>query len=316
MMREKLNNWGKEKTPFLFLIDFEQQKPLAWPLDEVPKNVFYNFNGHTNTPFIKKHEQEQFSFIKKPISLKEYHHKFNAVQKELRLGNSFLLNLTVATPIATNLDLYTIYSNAQSKYAICVEDQFVSFSPETFVKIKAPYIYTYPMKGTIDADLPYAEQTILHDKKEAAEHATIVDLMRNDLSKIAREVTVTKYRYYEVIQARDKKIGQISSEIRGKLPEDFYNSLGDHLYSLLPAGSISGAPKIKTVELISTIEAQPRGYYTGVAFYFDGENLDSCVLIRYMDKSGSFRSGGGITAQSELNSEYQEMIDKIYVPFY
>ena len=316
MIQEKLNKWGKEKTPFLFLIDFEMQKPLAWPLDAVPDNVFYNFNGATNTPTHKPGRIEQLVFNKNPVSLNDYSLKFNAVQKQLNLGNSFLLNLTVPTPVTTNLDLHAIYLNAQSKYAICVKDQFVSFSPETFVKIKPPFIYTYPMKGTIDANLPQAEQTILNDSKEAAEHATIVDLMRNDLSKVAREVTVTRYRYYEEIQARGKKIGQVSSEIRGKLPEGFYDSLGDLLYSMLPAGSISGAPKQKTVELISAIEAQPRGYYTGVAFYFDGHSLDSCVLIRYIDDKGYFRSGGGITAQSELNSEYQEMIDKVYVPFY
>lgn len=315
MIKELLNKWGKEKIPFLFLIDFEQQKPMAWPLNQVPKNIFYNFNGKTNTLF-KKPLPTPLSFEKSPIPLNEYRKKFEAVQYELNFGNSFLLNLTCSTQVKTNLDLYTIYSNAQSKYAICVENQFVSFSPETFVKIEAPYIYTYPMKGTIDADLPNAEKSIISNKKEAAEHATIVDLMRNDLSKIAREVALIRYRYYEVLQVQGKNIGQISSEIRGKLPEDFYNTLGDLLYSLLPAGSISGAPKVKTVELIQTIENQPRGYYTGVAFYFDGVSLDSCVLIRYLDNDGNFRSGGGITAQSELHSEYQEMIDKVYVPFY
>ena len=314
-MIQKINEWGKHNIPFLLLVDFEQKKPLAWPISEVPLHVHFNFNGKTNA-HAKKPLPPAFSFDKHPISLAEYQVKFDAVKKELREGNSYLLNLTVPTKVQTDLDLLTIYSNAKSKYAICVEGEFVSFSPETFVKIDPPFIFTYPMKGTIDADLPDAERIIRNDKKEAAEHATIVDLMRNDLSRIGKEVTLTKYRYYEVLQVRGKNIGQVSSEIRARLPENFNHQLGDILFSLLPAGSISGAPKRKTLEIINTVEAQPRGYYTGVAFYFDGMSLDSCVLIRYLEQDGRFRSGGGITALSEVESEYQEMIDKVYVPIY
>lgn len=314
-MIKKINEWGKHQVPFLLLVDFEQKKPLAWRLSEVPGNIHFNFNGKTNA-LAKRPLPSSFAFDKFPISLAEYREKFDAVKRELKEGNSYLLNLTVPTPVHTDLDLLTIYANAQSKYAICVEGEFVSFSPETFVKINPPYIYTYPMKGTIDADLPDAEEIIRKDKKEAAEHATIVDLMRNDLSRIGKEVTLTKYRYYEVLRVRGKNIGQVSSEIRARLPENFTDHLGDILFSLLPAGSISGAPKKKTLEIINTVEAQPRGYYTGVAFYFDGYSLDSCVLIRYLEQNGRFRSGGGITALSEVENEYQEMINKVYVPIY
>ena len=86
-----------------------------------------------------------------------------------------------------------------SSYSKCVEYysniRFVCFSPEKFVKIKNEMIYSYPMKGTIDASLPEAEQVLMGDKKEAAEHATIVDLIRNDLSRVAEHVSVDKYRY-------------------------------------------------------------------------------------------------------------------------
>lgn len=314
-IRSKINEWGKRGVPFLFIIDFEQEKPLAWPLNKVPEHVHYNFNGKTNskrsTPL-----PQPIHFSKSPVSIDEYRGKFDAVMQGLKMGNSYLLNLTSRTPVDTNLDLLTIYSNARSKYAICIEDQFVSFSPETFIRIEGNHMYTFPMKGTIDADLPNARQKIMEDRKEAAEHATIVDLMRNDLSRVGREVTLLRFRYYEVLAVQGKNIGQVSSEIRATLPEDFSHQLGDILYSLLPAGSISGAPKQKTVELIRSIESEPRGYYTGVAFYYDGKSLDSCVLIRYLEKDGCFRSGGGITAQSRLQNEYQEMIDKVYVPFY
>ncbi|NER10381.1 aminodeoxychorismate synthase, subunit I [Muriicola jejuensis] len=315
-IQHTINDWGRRGIPFLFIIDFEQEKPLAWPLSQVPQNVLYNFNGKTNSSRIRQPLPEVPYFVKNPVSLEEYRTKFDAVIGALKQGNSYLLNLTTSTYVETNLELSTIFSNANSKYAVCIEDQFVSFSPETFVKIQGNYLYTYPMKGTINADLPEAQHRIMSDRKEEAEHATIVDLMRNDLSRVGREVTLVKYRYYEVLNVQGKKIGQVSSEIRAKLPQDFASNLGDILYSLLPAGSISGAPKQKTVELIRSIEAEPRGYYTGVAFYFDGKSLDSCVLIRFLEKNGQFRSGGGITAQSVLESEYQEMIDKVYVPFY
>ncbi|NNK34929.1 MAG: aminodeoxychorismate synthase component I [Eudoraea sp.] len=313
---EKMNAWGKEGIPFLFIIDFEQMNPLAWKLDRLPREVLYDFNGRSNTNRIDFSTSKMLGFQKYPISLEAYKQKFAAVQKELRLGNSYLLNLTVSTPVQTNTDLETVFYSSRSKYAVYLENEFVSFSPETFIKIDDGYIYTYPMKGTINADIPQAKQLILADAKEAAEHATIVDLMRNDLSKVARSVEVTKYRYYEVLRSEGKEIGQVSSEIRGKLLPEFRTSIGDLLQEMLPAGSISGAPKPKTCELIQEIEGLPRGYYTGVAGIFDGTALDSCVLIRFIDQNGMFKSGGGITAQSTLESEYQEMIDKVYVPVY
>jgi len=177
------------------------------------------------------------------------------------------------------------------------------------------------MKGTIDARLPEAKEKLLADKKETAEHNTIVDLIRNDLSRYAKKVTVTKSRYLDLIKSRDKELYQLSSEIQGTLPEDYRNNLGDILFSMLPAGSISGAPKKKTVELIKRVEEFPRGYYTGIAGIFDGENFDSCVMIRFLEEGRGkekrqlyYRSGGGMTFQSEVEKEYQEMVDKIYLP--
>jgi para-aminobenzoate synthetase component 1 len=170
------------------------------------------------------------------------------------------------------------------------------------------------MKGTIDANLPGAKNILLNDQKEIAEHATIVDLIRNDLSSVSEKVRVNKYRYYEEIKTQNGFIGQVSSEISGILPSDYANSIGDLIFKLLPAGSVSGAPKQKTKEIIFEAEKQARGYYTGIAGYFDGTNLDSCVLIRYLQADFVYKSGGGITAQSNAEMEYQEMINKIYAP--
>ena len=108
----------------------------------------------------------------------------------------------------------------------------------------------------------------------------------------------------------------MSSAIEGELPADYASKIGSILYDLLPAGSVSGAPKKKTAELIASIEGTDRGYYTGIAGYFDGVDLDSCVLIRYLGADNTYHSGGGITFQSDMASEYQEMINKVYVPVF
>jgi para-aminobenzoate synthetase component 1 len=173
------------------------------------------------------------------------------------------------------------------------------------------------MKGTIDATLPDAERKILQDEKEMAEHATIVDLLRNDLSMVATDVRVSRYRYVERINTMQQDLLQVSSEIIGRLPDKYRERLGDILFSLLPAGSICGAPKIKTLEIIRQAEGYDRGFYTGVCGYFDGENLDSAVMIRFMEQTDEglvYKSGGGITFQSELDKEYEELIQKVYVP--
>ena len=110
---------------------------------------------------------------------------------------------------------------------------------------------------------------------------------------------------------------QVSSEITGNLPSDYRNRLGEILVKLLPAGSISGAPKPKTLEIIQKAEGEKRGYYTGIFGYFDGHQLDSGVMIRFIEKAAEkyfYRSGGGITTQSISSLEYQEAIDKVYVP--
>ena len=97
------------------------------------------------------------------------------------------------------------------------------------------------------------------------------------------------------------------------------SNLGNILFSLLPAGSVTGAPKPKTVDIINETEIYSRGFYTGIFGYFDGRNLDSSVIIRYIEKQNDamyFKSGGGITFLSDWEKEYHEMLNKVYVPIY
>ncbi len=315
-----MNQWGKEHTPFVFLIDFECKKPMCWKWADT-ENIFqFNFDGITNqknanTNKVSSHKSA-FEFNKTPISLEDYKNKFNQIKKEIEIGNSFLVNLTAKTKINSNYTIADIFNKANAKYTCYLKDEFVCFSPETFVKIKDGKIYSYPMKGTINARIPDAKNILLNDPKEISEHATMVDLIRNDLSRVSKNVKVNKYRYYEEIVTQQGNLGQVSSEIMGELSANYDENIGDILFDLLPAGSISGAPKQKTVNIIAAAEKEDRGYYTGIAGYYDGQDLDSTVLIRYLQNDNYYRSGGGITCNSEALNEYQEMIDKVYVPLF
>jgi para-aminobenzoate synthetase component 1 len=128
---------------------------------------------------------------------------------------------------------------------------------------------------------------------------------------------VNRFRYIDRIVTHEGELLQVSSEITGKLPDGYQSRLGEILFALLPAGSVTGAPKMKTMDVIREAEGADRGYYTGVCGIFDGNNLDSAVLIRLIENHNGvmrFRSGGGITFLSEARTEYKEMRDKVYVP--
>jgi para-aminobenzoate synthetase component 1 len=102
-----------------------------------------------------------------------------------------------------------------------------------------------------------------------------------------------------------------------RLPLNFQSRLGEIIFTLLPAGSVTGAPKNKTIAIIHEVERADRGYYTGVCGVFDGKNLNSAVMIRYIENHKGvmrFRSGGGITFLSNAQTEYNELNDKVYVP--
>lgn len=315
---ETVNAWGAARSPFLFIIDFEFNKPLAIRLQDIDEaELLYDFNGITNAKLSNGSVYKTNLLKKQPIPFSLYETKFNKVFGCLAYGDSYLTNLTTKTEIEIDQSLRNTFYSTQANYKLFYKDEFLVFSPETFIKIVGDKIFSYPMKGTIDAAQPDAARTILSDKKELAEHVTIVDLIRNDLSQIASNVTVTRFRYLEELHTNQKNLLQVSSEIRGTLPTDFQNRLGDILHALLPAGSVSGAPKPKTLEIIAEVEQEQRGYYTGVFGYYDGARLDSAVMIRFMEKCGDklfYRSGGGITTQSSATLEYQEMIDKVYLP--
>lgn len=309
-----MNEWGQSGAPFLFMIDFEMLKPWAAPLANIdPDQILFAFRGKTNSA-VRTHKAALTNIH--PVGLTTYRQQFDKVLYHLSRGDSFLTNLTLRTEVEVAGNLKDIFYASRAPYRLWMRNRFVCFSPECFVRIENGSISTYPMKGTIDASLPDARQALLSNQKEAAEHTTIVDLLRNDLSQVANHVQVKRFRYMEEVITDSGAILQASSEIVGDLLPSFRKQLGDVIFSLLPAGSISGAPKDKTCRVIEEAEGHPRGYYTGVAGVFDGHLLDSAVLIRFIEQEGEryfYRSGGGITTQSDPEAEYEEVLKKIYV---
>lgn len=317
-----INEMAKDNKPFLFVIDYKGEKAYIKALKDInPRECLYDF-GESWTNVAHHSMMENVSSIEWEVDTPEYHEyqrSFDIVKRNILAGNSYLTNLTCRVPIHTNLSLLDIFMASKAKYKLLMPNEFVCFSPETFIQIHEGRIFSYPMKGTIDATLPHAEDTLMKDEKEAAEHATIVDLIRNDISQVATNVRVDKYRYIDRLSTNKGDILQTSSKISGKLPDNYRLHIGDILAAQLPAGSITGAPKNKTIEIINEAELYQRGFYTGIMGIYDGQgNMDSAVMIRFVEQEENgtmvFKAGGGITSKSDCHKEYEEVIQKIYLP--
>lgn len=188
-------------------------------------------------------------------------------------------------------------------------------SPETLVKLEDGVLHTFPLAGTRPRGQTREEdqrlfEELLSDEKELAEHNMLVDLGRNDLGKISRfgSVTVEKLREVQLFS----HVMHIGSTIRGEIREDC--GALDAIEAVLPAGTLSGAPKIRACQIISELEDNKRGIYGGAIGYIDFTgNMDTCIAIRIAYKKGGnvfVRSGAGIVADSVPEKEYAECINK------
>jgi anthranilate synthase component 1 len=188
-------------------------------------------------------------------------------------------------------------------------------SPETLVKLENGTISTFPLAGTRprgkneEEDRQF-ERDLLSDKKELAEHNMLVDLGRNDVGKISKFGSVEVEKYLSV--ERFSHVMHIGSTVVGKIRDD--KSAIDAVDAILPAGTLSGAPKIRACEIINELENNKRGIYGGAVGYIDfAGNLDTCIAIRIAFKKNGkvfIRSGAGIVADSVAESEHQECLNK------
>ena len=211
--------------------------------------------------------------------------------------------------------LRTINPSPYMFYFSGTDVEVAGASPETLVKLENGILHTFPLAGTRprgatqEEDLAL-EQELLADEKELAEHNMLVDLGRNDLGKISRfgSVSVEKLHVIE----RYSHVMHIGSTVRGVIRED--KDALDAIESVLPAGTLSGAPKLRACQLIGELENNKRGIYGGAIGYIDfGGNMDTCIAIRIAYKKNGkvfVRSGAGIVADSVPEKEYQECINK------
>ena len=309
-MINKLSSLAAQGIPFLVISDFKAETLLVYTQEEL-EHLDIEFSFTPNTPTAPT------SLLKVPIDYADYKRGFDTIIEHIKAGDTYLLNYTCETPIHTELSLKEIYHKAHAKFKLRYKEEFVCFSPERFIKIEENTISTYPMKGTIDASIAQAKEKILESEKEMAEHVMVVDLLRNDLGIVAKKIQVEKFRYIDHLHTGEKELLQVSSKVTGELPTAWRHDFGSILMALLPAGSISGTPKRSTLHIINEVEASPRGFFSGIFGYFDGHNFDSAVMIRFIEKRQQklyYKSGGGITLDSQPQDEYQEMLDKIYIP--
>ena len=188
-------------------------------------------------------------------------------------------------------------------------------SPETLVKLEDGVLHTFPLAGTkprgkTQEEDERLERELLADEKELAEHNMLVDLGRNDLGKISKFGTVAVEKLHSV--ERYSHVMHIGSTVRGEIREEF-DAL-DAIEAVLPAGTLSGAPKIRACQLIGELENNKRGIYGGAIGYIDFTgNMDTCIAIRIAYKKNGHvfvRSGAGIVADSDPQKEYNECINK------
>ena len=208
----------------------------------------------------------------------------------------------------TNPSPYMVYMNIEG-------DEIISTSPETLVKLQNGVLNTFPIAGSRPRGADKQEDDaladeLIKDEKELAEHNMLVDLGRNDLGKVSKFGTVQVEKLHSI--ERYSHVMHIGSTVRGEIRDDC--AALDAIEAVLPAGTLSGAPKIRACQLIGELENNKRGIYGGAIGYIDFTgNMDTCIAIRIAYKKNGrvfVRSGAGIVADSVPETEYQECINK------
>lgn len=259
----------------------------------------------------------------KPLfSEEEYCRMVERGKEYIREGDIFqvvLSNRLEAEISGSLLDTYRVLRTTNPSpymfYFSSDDIEIAGASPETLVKLEGNVVHTFPLAGTrrrgkTEAEDQALEEELLADEKERAEHNMLVDLGRNDVGRVSRfgSVEVEKYMCIE----RFSHVMHIGSVVRGEMSED--KDAMDAVDAILPAGTLSGAPKIRACQIINELEGNKRGIYGGAIGYLDfAGNLDTCIAIRIaFAKNGKVyvRSGAGIVADSVPEKEYQECINK------
>jgi para-aminobenzoate synthetase len=253
-----------------------------------------------------------------------YAEAFAVVQEQLRAGNSYEVNLTYRDQAASRLGAAGIYERLRSAdpapYAGVLkhgDTWLLSASPERFATIdRRRWIETRPIKGTTPRGASVEEDERLRhdlatDPKFRAENLMVTDLLRNDLSMVCEPGSVTVPRLMEVESYAS--VHQLVTTVRGHLRDDVGSV--EALRALFPAGSMTGAPKLRTMQIVDTVEETPRGLYAGAFGWISGDGrADLGVVIRSLFRTGdgpwTYGTGGGITVRSDVDEEWAETLWK------
>jgi len=268
------------------------------------------YKGHVTSEFKPLFEKDEFCTM------------VNKAKNHIKEGDIFqvvLSNRLVADFEGSLLDTYrylrTTNPSPYMFYFSSEDMEIAGASPETLVKLENKTLFTFPLAGTRKRGKDEKEDMeleieLIQDEKELAEHNMLVDLGRNDLGKISKFGTVEVEKYMSV--EKFSHVMHIGSTVKGEIRDD-KNAL-DAIYAVLPAGTLSGAPKIKAMEIINSLENNKRGLYGGAIGYIDLKgNLDTCIAIRIAFKKNGkvfVRSGAGIVYDSVPENEYQETLNK------
>ena len=259
----------------------------------------------------------------KPIFDKDvYCDMVNKAKKHIYEGDIFQIVLSnrleadfEGSLLNTYRILRTVNPSPYMFYFSSSDMEVAGASPETLVKLENGVLHTFPLAGTrprgkTEAEDKRLEEELLADPKELAEHNMLVDLGRNDIGRVSEFGTVCVEKYHCI--ERYSHVMHIGSTVRGEIAKN--KDAVDALRSVLPAGTLSGAPKIKACQLINDLEKNKRGIYGGAIGYLDFTgNMDTCIAIRIAYKKNGkvfVRSGAGIVADSVPENEYQECINK------
>lgn len=261
--------------------------------------------------------------LKKSDTLEEYEKKVEKIKQYIKDGHIFQTVLSQRWTVKTKQTGFEIYRELRKLnpspylyYYNFGEFEIIGSSPEMIVKQTDSRVYTCPIAGTRkrgkdkEEDIRL-EKELLSDEKEKAEHVMLVDLARNDMGRISQLGTV-KVSDFMSIQ-RYSHVMHIVSLVEGKKNGKFHPL--DLVSSFLPAGTLSGAPKIRAMEIIDELESVRRGLYGGATGYLDfGGNMNFCITIRTMVKKGDrvyLQAGAGIVADSIPENEYMECCNKV-----
>ena len=275
-------------------------------------------------PFGQKIPDKKIGTIVKPLITKEeYTEKVNFIKEQIKSGITYEVNYTYPSTLKTNASEIELYhyllQNQKTPYNAFLQNKYetiLSFSPELFFVKKGNKILTKPMKGTIKRGATSEEDAALrdflyNDLKNRTENIMIVDLLRNDLGRISKPGTVRADKLFDIEQ--HKTLFQMTSEISSELKDGV--TLYDIINAIYPCGSITGAPKISTMEIIDSTEHMPREVYCGAIGYIHGDEMIFSVPIRILQKKDSetdyrYDAGSAITWSSTAEDEWNETLTK------